>query len=38
MDKKPANSFKISLSNSWVYTTFAMEPEMLGSIKTELEQ
>jgi hypothetical protein len=38
MDKKPANSFKISLSNGWVYTTFAIEPEMPGEIKTELVQ
>jgi hypothetical protein len=38
MDEKPANSFTISLSNGWVYTTFAIAPEMLGSIKTELVQ
>ena len=35
---KPPNPFRISLGNSWVYTTFAIEPETLREIQSELVQ
>jgi hypothetical protein len=38
MVEKTAKPCRISLGNSWVYTTFAIELETLGEIQAELVQ